>query len=506
LHILLALHFIILSLYTFTNMSEKKQGNANTTTNTTNNYTLSVSNKRLHDFYSANPHIGFEAMNLILLGLLEPLNSDIGKLTHLTATGEILNYVKEIKLGVASLSDSVALKLDGHNRHFLETTKLVIGAASNDNTDKIVQILNRNTDTFIEKINTSIPKTQDDASRRIQDSLAALQLTLQTDIKTCMASSNRDGAIKEFMSSLEQRLQQQQQPIYTYLTSHQEQLTAQLTHIKDGVTLNRSSSDKLFSELGDFLGKYKSSSQFKGQCSENMLEAVLNKLLPTADVANTTAAKASGDFIIRRDDKPTILIENKNYERNVNPEEVKKFLRDVTEQRCSGIMMSQFSGIASKPNGFIEIHDTNVLIYLHGVDYSADKIKMAVDIIDNLSSKLEAVSAQEELTGIIIKKEVLDRINEQFQLFMNQKDALLGVMRESHKKVISQIEDMRLPDLSAFLNDKYASIQNQQFLCDVCSMAFTNKRSLASHKKMHKNKQLSVVDPPENDNADDDVN
>ena len=489
-------------------MSEKKQGNATNTntTTTTNNYTLSVSNKRLHDFYSANPHIGFEAMNLILLGLLEPLNSDIGKLTHLTATGEILNYVKEIKLGVASLSDSVALKLDGHNRHFLETTKLVIGAASNDNTDKIVQILNRNTDTFIEKINTSIPKTQDDASRRIQDSLAALQLTLQTDIKTCMASSNRDGAIKEFMSSLEQRLQQQQQPIYTYLTSHQEQLTAQLTHIKDGVTLNRSSSDKLFSELGDFLGKYKSSSQFKGQCSENMLEAVLNKLLPTADVANTTAAKASGDFIIRRDDKPTILIENKNYERNVNPEEVKKFLRDVTEQRCSGIMMSQFSGIASKPNGFIEIHDTNVLIYLHGVDYSADKIKMAVDIIDNLSSKLEAVSAQEELTGIIIKKEVLDRINEQFQLFMNQKDALLGVMRESHKKVISQIEDMRLPDLSAFLNDKYASIQNQQFLCDVCSMAFTNKRSLASHKKMHKNKQSSVVEPPENDNADDDIN
>lgn len=478
-HILIALLF---SRFTFYNMSEKKQP-----------HTLSVSNKRLHEFYSANQHISFEAMNLILLGFLEPLNSDIGKLNNLTTTGEILNYVKEIKLGMASLSDSVALKLDGHNRHFLETTKLVIGAASNDNTDKIVQLLNRNTDAFIEKINTSIPKTQDEASRRIQESLAALQLTLQSDIKTCMASSNRDGAIKELMSSLELRLQQQQQPIYTYLTSHQEQLTAQLTHIKDGVTLNRVSSDKLFSELGDFLGKYKSSSQFKGQCSENMLEAVLNKLLPTADVSNTTAAKASGDFIIRRDDKPTILIENKNYERNVNPEEVKKFLRDVTEQRCSGIMMSQFSGIASKPNGFIEIHDTNVLIYLHGVDYSADKIKMAVDIIDNLSSKLEAVSAQEELTGIIIKKEVLDRINEQFQLFMNQKDALLGVMRESHKKIISQLEDMRLPDLSAFLNDKYASIQNQQFVCDACNAAFTTRRSLASHKKMHKTKSLSLL-------------
>jgi hypothetical protein len=235
-----------------------------------------------------------------------------------------------------------------------------------------------------------------------------------------------------------------------------------------------------------------------------MLEAVLNKLMPTADVANTTATKASGDFIIRREDKPTILIENKNYERNVNPEETKKFLRDVVEQRCSGIMMSQFSGIASKPNGFIEIHDTNVLVYLHNVDYSCDKIKMAIDIIDNLSVKLEAISTQEETTGIIIKKDVLDRINEQFQTFMNQRDAVLVTLRESHKKAVSQVEDMKLPELSLFLNDKYASIQNQQFLCDVCSMAFTNKRSLASHKKMHKNKQPSVVEP-ENENADEDI-
>ena len=87
----------------------------------------------------------------------------------------------------------------------------------------------------------------------------------------------------------------------------------------------------------------------------------------------------------------------------------------------------------------------------------------------------------------------MDRINEQFQLFMSQKDALLGVMRETHKKVISQIEDMRLPDLSAFLNDKYASIQNQQFVCDTCNSAFTTKRSLASHKKMHKTKSMALL-------------
>ena len=460
-------------------MSEKKQ-----------NCSLTINNKRLHDFYSANPHINFEAMNLILLGFLEQLNNDISKLSNLTATGEILNCVKDIKHGLATISDSVVLNLNEHNARFLETTKLVIGMASSENTDKIIQLLNRNTDSFIERLNTSIPKTQDDASRRIQDSLAAVQNAIQADIKGFLSSNNSDATLKEFMVALEQRLTQQQQPLCAYITAQQDQLAAQLSNIKDDALVNRTVSDKLFTELGEFLSKYKSSSQFKGQCSENMLEAVLNKLMPTADVANTTATKASGDFIIRREDKPTILIENKNYERNVNPEETKKFLRDVVEQRCSGIMMSQFSGIASKPNGFIEIHDTNVLVYLHNVDYSCDKIKMAIDIIDNLSVKLEAISTQEETTGIVIKKDVLDRINEQFQTFMNQRDAVLVTLRESHKKAVSQIEDMKLPELSLFLNDKYASIQNQQFLCDVCSMAFTNKRSLASHKKMHKNKTL----------------
>ena len=461
--------------------------------------TLSLNNKRVYDFYTSNPHIGFEAMNIILLGFLEPLNNDISKLSNLTATGEILNCVKEIKQGMVSLGDTLIIKLHDHNKHFMETTKLVIGMASTENTDKIMTLLNRNTDAFIERLNSSIPKTHEETNARIQETLAAMHGSLQSDLKTFIASANKDTALKDFMTSLEQRLQQQQQPIYTHIT-------AQLANIKEDALVSRTSSDKLFSDLGEFLGKYKSSSQFKGQCSENVLETVLNKLDPTADVINTTSLKASGDFIIKREDRPIIMVENKNYERNVNIEEVKKFLRDVSEQRCSGIMMSQFSGIASKPNGFIEIYDANVLIYLHNVNYSPEKIKMAIDIIDNLSVKLEAIASQEELSGIIIKKDVLDRINEQFQNFMNQKELLLCTMRETHKKLVTQIEDMKLPDLSLFLNDKYASIQNQQFLCDVCNLAFTTRRSLASHKKIHKTKPTSTIDPDIEHHADQDDN
>jgi hypothetical protein len=218
-----------------------------------------------------------------------------------------------------------------------------------------------------------------------------------------------------------------------------------------------------------------------------MLGNVLNKMYPTAEVLNTTALKASGDFLLKRSGKQTILIENKNYEINVNLDEIKKFLRDVNEQKTHAIMMSQYSGIVSKPNGFIEINDGKVIIYLHQVDYSAEKIKMAIDVIDILSERLEEISNVEEMDGYVIKKDVLDKINEQFQLFLSQKEVVLTTVKEMNKKLTAQIEDMKIPDLSLFLNEKYASIQNQQFACEICNLPFQNKRSLAAHKKCHKN-------------------
>ena len=149
-------------------------------------------------------------------------------------------------------------------------------------------------------------------------------------------------------------------------------------------------------------------------------------------------------------------------------------------------MMSQYSGIVSKPNGFIEINDGKVIIYLHYVDYSAEKIKMAIDVIDILSERLEEISNVEEMDGYVIKKEVLDKINVQFQIFLNQKEVVITTVKEMNKKLLAQIDDMKMPDLSLFLNEKYASIQNQQFACEVCNLPFQNKRSLAAHKKCHK--------------------
>jgi len=453
-------------------------------------HVIKINNKRIFDYYNANPNINIEAMNLILLDFIEQLGNDMTKVLSNSVFGEILNNVKDIKQQVTSLNDNISLRLQEHNKSFLETTKLVIGMASNDNTDKISQLLNRNTESFIERLNTSIPKSHEDINKKIQECLLSFQKTINDDFKTFLSSNNSETSLKEFITTLDSKILAMQQPIYTFLSSNQDQLTSKINglreELREETITNKQTNEKVMGELNDFLTKYKTSSQFKGQCSENMVGNILNKMYPTAEVINTTAFKACGDFILKRNGKQTILLENKNYEANVNIDEIKKFLRDINEQKTHGIMMSQFSGIVSKPNGFIEINDGKVIIYLHNVDYSSDKIKMAIDVIDSLSDKLEEISTVEDINGFVIKKDVLDKINEQFQLFLNQKEIVLTTVKETHKKLMTQIEDMKMPDLSLFLNDKYASIQNQQFNCEVCNLPFQNKRSLASHKKIHK--------------------
>ena len=115
--------------------------------------------------------------------------------------------------------------------------------------------------------------------------------------------------------------------------------------------------------------------------------------------------------------------------------------------------MSQHSGIQYKPNFFIEIEDNCVLIYLHNVEYSEEKIKTAIDIVDKLSEKLNELNSDES-DGITIEKDMLDKINTEFQVFMSQKENIIFNFKEMQKSLLTQFEDLNMPNLSIFLNSK----------------------------------------------------
>ena len=440
--------------------------------------------KRVFDFYSANPHLNFEAMSTLMLDFIEQMGNDMTKILHATITGEILHNIRDLKHQVAAMNDTFINRLHEHSKEFFETNKLIVSLNANENVEKISQLLNRSTDSFFEKINNALPRNQDELTKKVQDNL----LSFQNQIKTEMQQALHSAAPNEYMASLEGKLAHMQQPIFAALAASQQQISKQVNTINEEANKNQTDHNKVMGELRDFLSKYKSTTYHKGTFSENALSSLLTDLYPDAEIVNTSTLTASGDFIVRRQNKPVILVENKNYNTNVEITQVHKFIRDVNEQKCSGIMLSQTSGIAGKPNGFIEVNKSHVLIYLHKVEYSAERVKMAFDIIDNMTQRLKNIeqAAANPDNCISIDQHMLETINTQFQNFLTLKDGLIQNAENSYKNTVRLLKELKMPDLAAFLKEHFAEEKKDEFKCDVCNLSFETVRSLASHSKAHK--------------------
>ena len=457
-------------------------------------YIITINNKRIFEFYQKNPNINFEAMNLIFLDLIQNINTDMSSAIQNTIIGEILSSVKELKTSISSLDNAFMGKIREINKEFVGSVKLFIEGSSSDNTKTYISELSKNTELFVGRITNELPKNNNEINNKMKDMLQLFQETLINDVKSFVGSSSQnENTLKDYLSGLDGKIQNLQQPIYSFITANQETITNSLISLREANLIADSEQKKVIGDLGDFLNKYSTNSAYKGRVSENKLEKVLNKLYPMDEIILSKALKESGDFMIKRNNKLPILIENKNYEANVNLDEIAKFYRDVNAQKCSGVFISQTSGIVGRSDYQIEINDGNVLVFLHNVDYSESKIKNAVDIIDHLCITLTEINKSNSIEGITVSKEFLDGLNNEYKAFLNQKDIIIFNIKESQKKLIGNIEDLNMPDLSKYLFTIYSSEQKQEYKCDTCGEVFSKKASLASHKKIHTKKASTVA-------------
>jgi len=269
--------------------------------------------------------------------------------------------------------------------------------------------------------------------------------------------------------------------LFSFFTASENRINNNIDVLKESSYNSTLTQNKLSEEITEFLGKYKNSSN-KGKYGEHNLCNLLNSIYQNAEIRDTTGVKASGDFIMKRLDKPTILFENKEYDRNIDRDEIAKFIRDIEIQNVSGVFISQFSGITFKENFQIDINKGNVLIYIQNCDYSSDKVKLAVDIIDNLYSKIQDLNVDDE--NNTISKDILDSINDEYQCCISQKETMMTTLKDFNKKMSSQIEDIKFPELDKYLSQKYAYVKTRCFTCELCNN-FTagSKQSLSAHKR-----------------------
>jgi len=436
---------------------------------------LHIQSQKVIDFYKKNTNLSFEQINIFMVDMLEKMmqQNTPSLMAEMNNSMLILQKQMEEMNGKVSriqeeTTNTLSLKLLEMKDQYIEQVKMIV---SNSLSEKVQPILKDYTSTFIDKtkllLNEMVPKNQESMKKELNNSMSLLQQIIMKENQ-----SYNPTKINDFILSMDTKLSNALKETNQYLTRNETRLETGFSQIKDISSNNQKDVSMLLQKMEN--------SSCKGKISENLLNNILQHLYPCASIDSVGTQKETGDVMLTRKGKPTILIENKNWDKNVVQTEVQKFMRDCETQKCCGLFLSQQYGICNKENYEINIHDGNVLLYIHSVNYDQDKIKIGIDIIDHFKSNLAIINDKVDVNTI--KKEVLDNIHREYTNYRLQKETLQKTVKETHQKLCKHVDDLQLPNLEGYLSLFY-SFSSTKLKCEYCGFATDTRAGLSAHHR-----------------------
>lgn len=474
---------------------------------------IKITDETILGFYRENNNLDFVAMNHIFIDILKSLSSNLSNTINSTINSKVLSMVTDIHTNLNTTKSDIIIKLGESKKEYIEDIKTILQNNSLTTNEKISSLIERNNDNLLAKttliVNDVIPKSQDKNYIQIENCIKNFCSTITQDTTKLLELNNKDEShvdviIKDIESQFTKMISTIQQPIFSFIQSSEERTNSGIQNVKDNLITQQTVNQKLTNELNDFLNKYKNNSSTKGNVSEAELYFILQSLMPSDEIIKVNSDTATCDLKVNRMDKskPTILFENKDYSRSVTTDEVKKFERDLQTQKLHGIFISQKSPITYKNAFQIDIINGFIHIYIPNCEYDANKLKIALDIIDNLALKLKLLENTNE-DEYSVSKEDMEDIIEEYRNFGTQKLQMMDTIKSVTKQLIDKMEDIQLPKLKKLFM-KLGNIENDNdFKCSFCNCwSGRNKASLAAHirgcKFNPKNKEINVSTNVEN--------
>jgi len=466
-------------------------------------YALTLDNKTIWKFFKEeHPSLDLETSVLIFIDIMNKLSQDVNTSLNNTLAQQLVDSMKQLQSQVSVVSDSVtrmqtdtltnlSLKLAEFKKDYIEDVKMIL---TNNVSDKIAPLMREQNAMMIDKthllINELIPKNNETLSKQMNESIKLLNSSISEETNKFLSSSVTQKSLEEFITKVDTKFSSALSSSMVHYSSSEQRLDTSIrdikgstennfNSIKEMATSNQQITSALNNNVSDLLKKMEISS-VKGKVSENVLCSILHSLFPVAQIDSVGTTKETGDVMLTRNNKPKILIENKCWDKNVVQEEVRKFIHDVETQRCCGLFLSQNYGIANKSNFEINIHDGNVLVYVHEVNNDAEKIKVAIDIIDHFKSKLDEFDDKSDIDTI--SKELLDTINKEYQQHSVQKINVMKTIKDFSQKILKQVEEIQIPALDNYLSTRYAS-SSSKYVCQYCEYVGKNQQAMSAHQR-----------------------
>ena len=453
---------------------------------------ITITDTTIISFYKENPHLDINHINHIFIDILKQLSTNLSSKIDDTITSQILSIVSELKGELYKMNSDVSTKLNDAKKEYINDMKSMFSHSELSTYDKINTILEKSNENLLAKttvvLSDIIPKSNDKNYSLIEGSIKQFFTTISEDTKMLLqmnGGEKTEGLVENIDKTINSMFSNIQQSLFNAISSSETRTFSNIQQINENIINQKKIQENLSVELNTFLNKYKTNSSIKGSVSESELYSLLQKVVPHDFLVKCSKEACSCDIRLTRKDKryPNILFENKDYSVTVNTEEVEKFERDLKIQHCHGIFISQNSPIAYKENFHIDIINNIIHLYIPNAGYDIEKIKLAINIVDSLSEKLNSVvlDPNDEIFEITIDD--YENLKREYCEFANKKNDMLDVIKMITKQLTDKLEAIEFPVLKK-LTVGNTETKNLGINCSLCNK-FTgkNKASLGAHMK-----------------------
>jgi hypothetical protein len=466
---------------------------------------ITITDKTIIAFYGENSHLNIENINHIFIDILKQLSTNLSSKIDNTLTSQILSIVTDLKGEIYKINSDMTAKLNDTRKEYMNDVKTLFSHSELSTQEKINHILEKSNDNLLTKttllMSDIIPKSNDKNYTNIENCIKQFFTNISEDTKQLLQMNGMDksdGLVDNIDKTINKMFSNIQQSLFNAIQTSESRTFTGIQQVNDTINLQKQIQENLSSELNTFLNKYKSNSSVKGTVSECELYSLLQKILPHDFLVRCSTEACSCDIRLTRKDKrlPNILFENKDYTATVNTDEIEKFERDLKLQRCHGIFISQNSPIAYKENFHIDIINNIIHLYIPNAGYDIEKIKLAVNIVDSLSEKLNLIvlDPNEEIYEVSIDD--FENLKKEYCDFANKKSEMLDLIKMITKQLSDKLESIQLPVLKK-LTVGNTETKNMGIICSLCNkFNAKNKASLGAHMKhcrLSNENKISVI-------------
>ena len=464
------------------------QGNQSAgATGLTSNTKLVLTSEKCIDFYNRNPHIDLNSVNEMYIDLFQNFTSSGDNNFKVDEMKSVLNALdKKISILDNNVNQNNTMikmthdSLNNNKEYYTQQIKSIIHEKDND--PMILQLVREANETWTQK-----------SILTIQEMIPKINGVISTEIVT-MLQTQQDKTIFESNEKIREYLENDKQSnspeaLEKVIRENYDNISNKLLTTFQPFFNQESSFYKNNVELRTFLDR-QNNSTLKGKVSEERLEITLNNAFTSGSITNKSGEAKSCDYILERNDKQPIMFENKDYAGNVPNEEVKKFIRDIEYQKCDGILLSQNSGVANKENYQIDIHDGQIMVFVHEVKYDESKIRVAVNLVDHLRNLLNKYTDKKE--ELKFSKEDVSAINKEYLFFVEQRNTMIDTYKKGYRDHLKQLENFEMPLLTKLLDSIFTNVEQLSYTCQYCNIFHAkNKRALTTHQNKCKKNMIN---------------